>query len=103
MMYTLNDKFVFARIENDEEVIKFTISSESTMDEMCEHFERFLKSVGYCFDEGQHIGYEYDEEKSVESKTFDNAFSAHEKRMNMNDYSVSYPVDMTYSIKTSYE
>ena len=38
------------------------IGGESTIDDVIEAFEHFLKGVGFHLQDGVHIGYEHDEE-----------------------------------------
>lgn len=41
--------------------VSHELAGESTLDEVLEEFEYFLKGVGYHLPDGCHIGYEYEE------------------------------------------
>ena len=41
--------------------VTHSISADSTLDEVVEAFEYFLKGCGYSLPEGTHIGYEYED------------------------------------------
>lgn len=48
--------------EYDDQKIVHEIRGDSSMDEVVDAFEMFLKGAGYHLPDGKHIGYEYDEE-----------------------------------------
>lgn len=51
-------KFVFSytEISDSEELLEVTMEvPERSIDEMCEHFQRFLTAAGYVFEEGERI------------------------------------------------
>ena len=50
--------YQYTRIER----IEMTVDSDATKDDMCDVFEQFLKATGYSFNQGEHIGYEFEED-----------------------------------------
>ena len=50
--------------EYDGSTVEHNIRGDATLDEVIDAFEMFLKGAGYHLRDGQHIGYEYDEEES---------------------------------------
>ena len=62
-------KLTFSISYEDGQSVVHTIRGDSSLDEVVEAFEYFLKGAGYHLQEGQHIGYEYDDEYSREDDT----------------------------------
>ena len=56
----------FIQDHGEDEVIVHTIRGDSSLDEVIDSFEHFLKGAGYNLPLGCHIGYEYDEDYSAE-------------------------------------
>ena len=50
--------------EHEDQRIEHEIRGDASLDEVIESFEQFLKGAGYYLKDGQHIGYEYDEDDS---------------------------------------
>ena len=50
--------------EYKDQRIEHEIRGDASLDEVVDAFEAFLKGAGYHLKDGQHIGYEYDEEES---------------------------------------
>ena len=50
--------------EHEDQRIEHEIRGDATLDEVIDAFEQFLKGAGYHLKDGQHIGYEYDEDDS---------------------------------------
>ena len=50
--------YQYTRIER----IEMTVDSDASKDDMCDVFEQFLKATGYSFNQGEHIGYEFEED-----------------------------------------
>ena len=50
--------------EYEDSTVEHSIRGDASLDEVIEAFEMFLKGAGYHLRDGQHIGYEYDEEES---------------------------------------
>ena len=50
--------------EYDDHRIEHEIRGDASLDDVVDAFEAFLKGAGYHLKDGQHIGYEYDEEES---------------------------------------
>ena len=50
--------------EHEDQRIEHEIRGDASLDEVIESFEQFLKGAGYHLKDGQHIGYEYDEDDS---------------------------------------
>lgn len=48
--------------EHEDQRIEHEIRGDASLDEVIDAFEQFLKGAGYHLKDGQHIGYEYDEE-----------------------------------------
>ena len=48
--------------EHEGSTVEHNIRGDASLDEVIEAFEMFLKGAGYHLRDGQHIGYEYDEE-----------------------------------------
>jgi hypothetical protein len=59
-------KITFTSSYEDGHSVTHTIRGDSSLDEVVEAFEYFLKGAGYHLKEGMHIGYEYDDEYSRE-------------------------------------
>ena len=57
-------KIKFVQEYEDGQSVVHTIRGDASLDDVLEAFEYFLKGAGYHLKEGQHIGYEYDEEES---------------------------------------
>ena len=57
--------------EYDDHRIEHEIRGDASLDDVVDAFEAFLKGAGYHLKDGQHIGYEYDEEESDSSSTVD--------------------------------
>jgi hypothetical protein len=55
-------KITFTSSYEDGHSVTHTIRGDSSLDEVVEAFEYFLKGAGYHMPEGCHIGYEYDDE-----------------------------------------
>jgi hypothetical protein len=55
-------KVTFSISYEDGQSVVHTIRGDSSLDEVVEAFEYFLKGAGYHLREGQHIGYEYEDE-----------------------------------------
>lgn len=55
-------KIQFIQSHEDGQKIVHEIRGDSSLDEVVEAFEMFLKGAGYHLSDGQHIGYEYDDE-----------------------------------------
>ena len=51
--------------EHDNSKVEHVISGDSSLDEVIDAFEHFLKGAGYHLPDGCHIGYEYDEDEST--------------------------------------
>ena len=47
--------------EHEGSTVEHNIRGDASLDEVIEAFEMFLKGAGYHLQDGQHIGYEYDE------------------------------------------
>jgi hypothetical protein len=62
-------KITFTSSYEDGHSVTHTIRGDSSLDEVVEAFEYFLKGAGYHLQEGQHIGYEYDDECAREDDT----------------------------------
>jgi hypothetical protein len=62
-------KVTFSISYEDGHSVTHTIRGDSSLDEVVEAFEYFLKGAGYHLQEGQHIGYEYDDEYAREDDT----------------------------------
>jgi hypothetical protein len=62
-------KITFTSSYEDGHSVTHTIRGDSTLDEVVEAFEYFLKGAGYHLQEGQHIGFEYEDEYSREDDT----------------------------------
>jgi hypothetical protein len=62
-------KITFTSSYEDGQSVVHTIRGDSSLDEVVEAFEYFLKGAGYHLQEGQHIGYEYDDEYAREDDT----------------------------------
>jgi hypothetical protein len=62
-------KITFTSSYEDGHSVTHTIRGDSSLDEVVEAFENFLKGAGYHLQEGQHIGYEYDDEYAREDDT----------------------------------
>jgi hypothetical protein len=56
-------QITFTQSYEDGNTITHTIRGDSSLDEVVEAFEYFLKGAGYHLGDGCHIGYEYDDEK----------------------------------------
>ena len=52
--------------EYEDSRVEHNIRGHASLDEVIEAFEMFLKGAGYHLRDGQHIGYEYDEEDHEE-------------------------------------
>ena len=52
--------------EYEGSTVEHSIRGDASLDEVIEAFEMFLKGAGYHLRDGQHIGYEYDEEDYVD-------------------------------------
>ena len=48
--------------EYEDSRVEHNIRGDASLDEVIESFEMFLKGAGYHLRDGQHIGYEYDED-----------------------------------------
>ena len=59
-------KVTFTQSYEDGNTITHTIRGDSSLDEVVEAFEYFLKGAGYHLGDGCHIGYEYDDEQEEE-------------------------------------
>ena len=55
-------KIKFVQEYEDGQSVVHTIRGDASLDDVLEAFEYFLKGAGYYLKDGQHIGYEYDEE-----------------------------------------
>jgi hypothetical protein len=55
-------KITFSMSYEDGQSVTHTIRGDSTLDEVVEAFEYFIKGAGFNLTQGQHIGYEYDDE-----------------------------------------
>jgi hypothetical protein len=62
-------KITFTSSYEDGHSVTHTIRGDSSLDEVVEAFENFLKGAGYHLKEGMHIGYEYDDEYAREDDT----------------------------------
>jgi hypothetical protein len=62
-------KITFTSSYEDGHSVTHTIRGDSSLDEVVEAFEYFLKGAGYHLKEGCHIGYEYDDEYTREDDT----------------------------------
>jgi hypothetical protein len=62
-------KITFTSSYEDGHSVTHTIRGDSSLDEVVEAFEYFLKGAGYHLQEGQHIGFEYDDEYAREDDT----------------------------------
>jgi len=60
-------QITFTQEYEDGNTITHTIRGDSSLDEVIEAFEYFLKGAGYHLSEGCHIGYEYDDEEPKHS------------------------------------
>ena len=74
--------------EYEDSTVEHSIRGDASLDEVIEAFERFLKGAGYHLQDGQHIGYEYDEEDHEEdyvdhamNQWYDEEESEYQKRM----------------------
>ena len=54
--------------EHEDSTVEHSIRGDASLDEVIEAFEMFLKGAGYHLRDGQHIGYEYDEEDPADQK-----------------------------------
>ena|SRR6056300_517176 len=54
--------------EYDDHRIEHEIRGDASLDDVVDAFEAFLRGAGYHLKEGQHIGYEYDEEPSYQER-----------------------------------
>jgi hypothetical protein len=52
----------FSQYYEDGQSVTHTIRGDSSLGEVVEAFEYFLKGAGYHLQEGQHIGFEYEDE-----------------------------------------
>jgi hypothetical protein len=59
----------FSQYYEDGQSVTHTIRGDSSLDEVVEAFEYFLKGAGYHLKEGQHIGFEYEDEYAREDDT----------------------------------
>lgn len=59
--FTCEHKDLYGDHEEVSSKIIHSISADSTLDEVVEAFEYFLKGCGYSLPEGTHIGYEYED------------------------------------------
>jgi hypothetical protein len=62
-------KITFTSSYEDGHSVTHTIRGDSSLDEVVEAFEYFLKGAGYHLQEGQHIGFEYEDEYAREDDT----------------------------------
>lgn len=53
--------------EYEDSTVEHNIRGDATLDEVIEAFEMFLKGAGYHLKDGQHIGYEYEEDAFSQS------------------------------------
>ncbi len=51
--------------------VEFTIDSDSNIPEMCEHFDRFLKAVGYYPPQNATLEYVEDEEEVRHGRSYE--------------------------------
>ena len=54
--------------EYDDHRIEHEIRGDASLDDVVDAFEAFLKGAGFHLKEGQHIGYEYDEESEYQKR-----------------------------------
>ena len=59
----------FSQYYEDGQSVTHTIRGDSSLDEVVEAFEYFLKGAGYHLQEGQHIGFEYEDEYARDADT----------------------------------
>jgi len=57
-------KIKFVQEYEDGQSVVHTIRGDCSLDDVVDAFESFLKGAGFHLKDGQHIGYEYDEEES---------------------------------------
>ena len=62
-------KITFSQYYEDGQEVTHTIRGDSSLDEVVEAFEYFLKGAGYHLPDGCHIGYEYEDEEPREDDT----------------------------------
>jgi hypothetical protein len=94
-------KITFTSSYEDGHSVTHTIRGDSSLDEVIEAFEYFLKGAGYHLQEGQHIGYEYEDEYAREDDTdyvsMANDINLSEVTFGAGDYStvdsLHYPAD----------
>ena len=54
--------------EYKDQRVEHEIRGDASLDEVIDAFEHFLKGAGYYLKDGQHIGYEYDEESEYQER-----------------------------------
>jgi hypothetical protein len=94
-------KITFSISYEDGQSVVHTIRGDSSLDEVVEAFEYFLKGAGYHLQEGQHIGFEYEDEYAREDDTdyvsMANDINLSEVTFGAGDYSsvdsLHYPAD----------
>ena len=57
-------QITFTQSYEDGNSVTHTIRGDSSLEEVVEAFEYFLKGAGYYLSEGCHIGYEYEDEQN---------------------------------------
>ena len=87
-------KINFSQSYEDGNTITHTIRGDSSLDEVLEAFEHFLKGAGYHLPEGCHIGYEYDEDD-------DNDRSKDEFHIEVGDFGAAQPIYTDYPFADS--
>lgn len=72
--------FTISRLLENEPIVSFHISQESTLPEVVDAMGAFLHAVGYRFPDGSRLGYEYEYEDEVseesEKEQFDQVLDA---------------------------
>ena len=88
-------KITFNQSYADGNTITHTIRGDSSLDEVLEAFEHFLKGAGYHLPEGCHIGYEYDEDSQENDRSQD------EFHIEVGDFGAAQPIYTDYAFADS--
>lgn len=89
-------KITLKREYDDGESVTFSVRGDIGKDELVEQFESFMKALGYYFAEGEHLGYEYDDDYTdsdpADMVDFGDtiSFTPDTQEFPQSEYSVSY-------------